>query len=115
MPTRSAVTLPGRERSGSHTTQRRRQDGAVSGARGGEHRLPHLQGFPADWTRPAEAVARSSHRWKLVGNAVTVDMASAYVRFYDEVLRETSDPFGRGGVETAAGPIATSSTGAMKR
>lgn len=32
-----------------------------------------LQGFPADWTLPAEEVAKSSYRWRLVGNAVTVD------------------------------------------
>jgi DNA (cytosine-5)-methyltransferase 1 len=31
-----------------------------------------LQGFPADWTLPAEAVGRRSMRWKLVGNAVSV-------------------------------------------
>jgi len=35
-----------------------------------------LQGFPADWTQPAELVARSSARWKLVGNAVTVPVAA---------------------------------------
>jgi DNA (cytosine-5)-methyltransferase 1 len=35
-----------------------------------------LQGFPADWTLPAESVARKGVRWKLVGNAVTVDVAS---------------------------------------
>lgn len=34
-----------------------------------------LQGFPVDWTRPAEAGAKRSARWKLVGNAVTVDVA----------------------------------------
>jgi len=34
-----------------------------------------LQGFPADWTRPALDVARRGHRWKLVGNAVSVDAA----------------------------------------
>lgn len=34
-----------------------------------------LQGFPVDWTVPAEAVGRASHRWKLIGNAVTVDVA----------------------------------------
>jgi DNA (cytosine-5)-methyltransferase 1 len=31
-----------------------------------------LQGFPADWTRPAETVGRRGMRWKLVGNAVSV-------------------------------------------
>ena len=34
-----------------------------------------LQGFPADWTAPAAEVARPSFRWRLVGNAVTVDVA----------------------------------------
>lgn len=35
-----------------------------------------LQGFPADWTKPAEAVARASVRWSRVGNAVTAPMAN---------------------------------------
>lgn len=34
-----------------------------------------LQGFPADWTEPATEEVRQRHRWKLVGNAVTVDVA----------------------------------------
>jgi DNA (cytosine-5)-methyltransferase 1 len=34
-----------------------------------------LQGFPPEWTEPAESVSKRSHRWKLVGNAVTVDVA----------------------------------------
>lgn len=34
-----------------------------------------LQGFPADWTLPAESVCRKGHRWWLVGNAVTVNVA----------------------------------------
>jgi DNA (cytosine-5)-methyltransferase 1 len=34
-----------------------------------------LQGFPANWTKPAEQVARSGARWKLVGNAVSVPAA----------------------------------------
>lgn len=34
-----------------------------------------LQGFDADWTLPAAAVVKRGHRWKLVGNAVTVDVA----------------------------------------
>jgi DNA (cytosine-5)-methyltransferase 1 len=34
-----------------------------------------LQGFPVDWTKPAEAVGRASWRWSLVGNAVTVPVA----------------------------------------
>lgn len=35
-----------------------------------------MQGFEADWTKPAEAVVKRGHRWKLVGNAVTVDVAA---------------------------------------
>jgi len=35
-----------------------------------------LQGFPAGWTEPAEAVGRSTHRWALVGNAVSVPVAA---------------------------------------
>jgi DNA (cytosine-5)-methyltransferase 1 len=34
-----------------------------------------LQGFPADWTLPAERVGRRGMRWKLVGNAVSVPAA----------------------------------------
>lgn len=34
-----------------------------------------MQGFPAGWTQSAERVVRRGHRWKLVGNAVTVDVA----------------------------------------
>jgi DNA (cytosine-5)-methyltransferase 1 len=34
-----------------------------------------LQGFPLDWTLPAEAVGRASLRWSLIGNAVTVPVA----------------------------------------
>jgi DNA (cytosine-5)-methyltransferase 1 len=35
-----------------------------------------LQGFPVDWTSPAEQVSRRSLRWSLVGNAVTVPVAA---------------------------------------
>jgi DNA (cytosine-5)-methyltransferase 1 len=35
-----------------------------------------LQGFPENWTRPAERVSRASLRWSLVGNAVTVPVAT---------------------------------------
>jgi len=34
-----------------------------------------LQGFAAGWTEPAETVARKGHRWKLIGNAVSVPVA----------------------------------------
>lgn len=35
-----------------------------------------LQGFPADWTQPAESAARASARWGLVGSAVSVPVAA---------------------------------------
>lgn len=35
-----------------------------------------LQGFPSNWTKPAEAVARKGARWKLIGNAVSVPAAT---------------------------------------
>lgn len=35
-----------------------------------------LQGFPANWTKPAERVAKKGSRWKLVGNAVSVPAAA---------------------------------------
>ncbi|MBP1884882.1 DNA cytosine methyltransferase [Sinorhizobium mexicanum] len=34
-----------------------------------------FQGFPEDWTKPAEQVGRPSLRWSLVGNAVSVPVA----------------------------------------
>ncbi|MGA7617519.1 MAG: DNA (cytosine-5-)-methyltransferase [Thermoanaerobaculia bacterium] len=34
-----------------------------------------MQGFPDDWTAPAETVVKRGQRWKLVGNAVTVRSA----------------------------------------
>jgi DNA (cytosine-5)-methyltransferase 1 len=34
-----------------------------------------LQGFPPGWTEAAERVGRSSWRWSLVGNAVSVPVA----------------------------------------
>lgn len=34
-----------------------------------------MQGFAADWTRPAESSVKRSMRWKVVGNAVTVQAA----------------------------------------
>lgn len=35
-----------------------------------------FQGFPSNWTQSAEQIARPSIRWRLVGNAVTVDVVS---------------------------------------
>jgi len=34
-----------------------------------------LQGFPSDWTAPAEKVGRASARWGLAGNAVSIPVA----------------------------------------
>ena len=34
-----------------------------------------MQGFEVDWTAPTASVTRESHRWKLVGNAVSVEAA----------------------------------------
>jgi DNA (cytosine-5)-methyltransferase 1 len=34
-----------------------------------------LQGFPSNWTKPAETVGRTGRRWRLVGNAVSVPAA----------------------------------------
>jgi DNA (cytosine-5)-methyltransferase 1 len=35
-----------------------------------------MQGFAEDWTAPAESVSKRGARWKLVGNAVTVNAAA---------------------------------------
>ncbi len=35
-----------------------------------------LQGFPEEWTKPTESVSKASHRWKLVGNSVSVPVAA---------------------------------------
>ncbi len=48
-----------------------------------------MQGFAAGWTEPAEKVVRKGNRWKLVGNAVTVDVAA----WIGRRLR-TPDPIG---------------------
>lgn len=34
-----------------------------------------FQGFPENWTKPAEGVGRASLRWSLIGNAVSVPVA----------------------------------------
>lgn len=55
---------------------------------------PHLrdaermQGFAPDWTLPAEQVVRAGHRWKLVGNAVSVPVAT----WLGERLAAPADP-----------------------
>ena len=53
----------------------------------GLHTAEELQGFPRNWTEPAEEVARASVRWKLVGNAVTVGVA----KWLGQRLREPGD------------------------
>ena len=35
-----------------------------------------LQGFPADWTAPADEVAKRGERWRMVGNSVSVPVAA---------------------------------------
>lgn len=35
-----------------------------------------LQGFPADWTAPAEEVGRPGERWRMVGNSVSTPVAA---------------------------------------
>ncbi len=35
-----------------------------------------LQGFPVDWTAPADEVARRGERWRMVGNSVSVPVAA---------------------------------------
>lgn len=35
-----------------------------------------LQGFPADWTAPAEEVARHGERWRMIGNSVSAPAAA---------------------------------------
>jgi DNA (cytosine-5)-methyltransferase 1 len=35
-----------------------------------------LQGFPANWTKPAEDIATRGARWRLIGNAVPVPLAT---------------------------------------
>lgn len=43
-----------------------------------------LQGFPADWTQPAEGAGFARFRWALVGNAVSVPVAAWIGRRLDE-------------------------------
>ncbi len=64
-----------------------------------------MQGFEEGWTEVATQVTRAGHRWKLVGNAVTVDMAA----WLGERLRAPS-PSGR---EVVGAPLRR--TGAWPR
>jgi len=47
-----------------------------------------MQGFPADWTAPAETFMRKGPRWHLIGNAVCVDVA----RWIGERLASPGNP-----------------------
>jgi DNA (cytosine-5)-methyltransferase 1 len=88
-----------------------------------------LQAFKADWTKPAETVAKRSLRWKLVGNAVCVSVArwigrrlierGWYESTHDGVLRMGS-PWpkaawnmgdGRRAAEVSAWPVRRRSVG----
>ena len=51
-----------------------------------------LQGFPRNWTKPAEGVGRASFRWRLVGNAVSVPVA----KWIGSRLRRPGIPVVRG-------------------
>lgn len=72
-----------------------------------------MQGFPGDWTAPVMSVARASHRWKLVGNAVTVDAAEwigsrlvtpgSYDDSGDTRLRPGTTPWPRAAYNVGAG------------
>jgi len=58
-----------------------------------------LQGFPADWTTPADASdAARRKRWRLVGNAVSVPVA----RWLGEALMSPGRPTGAGAGTTSA-------------
>ena len=73
-----------------------------------------LQGFAADWTKPAEEVARDTVRWKLVGNAVTVDAAEWVGR---AILGTALDarPTGRMFSQTKSWPAAAAGKPGEKR
>lgn len=67
-----------------------------------------LQGFSSGWTEPAESVKRKGHRWKLVGNAVTVDVAEWVAtcisrRAESEVLKALPVPLGNSWPKAAYG------------
>jgi len=76
-----------------------------------------LQGFPSDWTKPAEIVGRRSFRWKLVGNAVSVPAAAwigrrlrkpgSYDRSWDAPLPSGS-PWPRAAWNAGSGRFASS-------
>ncbi len=88
-----------------------------------------LQGFEADWTTPSRNLTRAGHRWKLVGNAVSVEAATwlgrrlaepGTVQPLDEWLMKAGRAWpsaaynvgmGRIGVAASTYPVATSRKG----
>jgi len=58
-----------------------------------------LQGFPTDWTKPAELVERPSHRWTLIGNAVPVPAT----RWIGQILNDAPKPHDQDVIELTNG------------
>lgn len=61
--------------------------------------VERLQGFPVDWTVSAEIPGRKNARWKLVGNAVSVPVATwlaTQLVSINESSRDLDQPFTRG-------------------
>lgn len=65
-----------------------------------------MQGFPPDWTKPAERVVMSRHRWKLIGNAVSPPAATWLGRRLSEPLPYSSENGDEGLAEGATWPDA---------
>lgn len=74
-----------------------------------------LQGFPEDWTRPAEAIARASWRWSLVGNAVSAPVAEWAGRCLSDPGRYDPARDGASLEEGARWPRAARFDGAVRR
>ena len=70
-----------------------------------------LQGFDPGWTEPALAAAKKGHRWKLVGNAVTVDVAQWLGRRMMEPSADGRQVQGRPLERTGAWPKAAWNVG----
>src|SRR5207302_2033405 len=68
-----------------------------------------LQGFPRDWTAPADTVSdRRGSRWKLVGNAVTVGVSE----WIGQRLADPGEPFLEGAAIQAGDRWPTAAFGA---
>jgi DNA (cytosine-5)-methyltransferase 1 len=70
-----------------------------------------MQGFEAGWTEPTTRVTRAGHRWKLVGNAVTVDMAAWLGRRLRQPAASVPDVPGLALVRAGAWPKAAWNVG----